>query len=215
VPGRPHYGTKPGILGEEPGIFGRQPAKTRHQPMESTMKTPILILISAFLMAGCANNHGTGAQRGTPANPVVTSFSGSEQDTLQVQVTDPQPVTRVELAAPDGRIYLAQQIDRERLTRQGGGYYGQPTVGFGVGGGSGGCCWNGSGVGVGLGFGFPLGDAREPDYGPAGVVSTALVRVPDMAAYRAQWQQWKVRIYLGEGGNERIVEVAAPPPGAG
>jgi hypothetical protein len=183
--------------------------------MESTMKTPILIMISAFLMAGCANNQGTAAQRGTPANPVVTSFSASEQDTVKVQVTDPQPVTRVELAAPDGRIYLAQQIDREQLTRQGGGYYGQPTVGVGVGGGSGGCCWNGSGVGVGLGFGFPLGDARQTDDYPVGVVSTALVHVPDMATYRAQWQQWKVRIYLGEGGNERIVEVAAPQPAAG
>jgi hypothetical protein len=179
------------------------------------MKTPILILISAFLMAGCANNHGAAAQRGTPANPVVTSFSESEQDTVKVQVTDPQPVTRVELAAPDGRILLAHQMDRERLIRQGGSYYGQPTVGFGVGGGSGGCCWSGSGVGVGLGFGFPLGDARQTDDRPAGVISTALVRVPDMAAYRAQWQQWKVRIYLGEGANERMVEVAAPPPAAG
>src|SRR5262245_18167044 len=178
------------------------------------MKTPILILISAFLMASCTGNAGSRSYAPVPANPVVTSFSGSEQDTVQVQVTDPQPVTRVELAAPDGRIYLAQQIDRERITRQGGGYYGQPTVGVGVGGGSGGCCWNGSGVGVGLGFGSPLGDARHPDY-PVGVVSTALVHVPDMAAYRAQWQQWKVRIYLGDGGNERIVEVAAPPPVAG
>ena len=179
------------------------------------MKTPILIMISAFLMAGCTDNHGTAGPRGDPANPVVTSFSGSEQDTLQVQVTDPQPVTRVELAAPDGRVFLADRIDRERLTRQGGGYYGQPTVGIGVGGGSGGCCWNDGGVGVGFGFGFPLGDAREPDYGPGGVASTALVHVPDMAAYRAQWKQWKVRIYLGEGAGERMVEVAAPAPAAG
>ena len=179
------------------------------------MKTPILIMISAFLMAGCTDNHGTAGPRSDPTNPVVTSFSGSEQDTLQVQVTDPQPVTRVELAAPDGRVFLADRIDRERLTRQGGGYYGQPTVGIGVGGGSGGCCWNDGGVGVGFGFGFPLGDAREPDYGPGGVASTALVHVPDMAAYRAQWQQWKVRIYLGEGAGERMGEVAAPAPAAG
>ena len=179
------------------------------------MKTPILILISAFLTASCTGNSGSRTYEAIPANPVVTSFAESEQDTVKVQVTDPQPVTRVELAAPDGRIFLAHQIDRERLTRQGGGYYGQPTVGVGVGGGSGGCCWGGSGVGVGVGFGFPLGDASQPDYRPAGVASTALVHVPDMAAYRAQWQQWKVRIYLGEGANERMVEVAAPQPGAG
>lgn len=179
------------------------------------MKTPILILISALLMGSCTSKSGSQTYQAAPANPVVTSFSESEQDTVKVQVTDPQPVTRVELAAPDGRIYLARQIDRERLTQQGGGYYGQPTVGVGVGGGSGGCCWSGSGVGVGLGFGFPLGDARDSDDRPAGVMSTALVPVPDMAAYRAQWQQWKVRIYLGEGGAERMVEVAAPQPGAG
>ncbi len=179
------------------------------------MKTPILIVISAFLMASCTGNSGSHSYGSAPANPVVTGFSKTEQDTVRVQVTDPQPVTRVELAGPDGRIYLAHQIDRERLTRQGGGYYGQPTIGVGVGGGSGGCCWNGSGVGVGLGFGFPLGDARQTDDRPAGVASTALVRVPDMTAYRAQWQQWKVRVYLGEGANERMVEVAAPQPVAG
>jgi len=170
-------------------------------------------MISAFLMAGCANNHGTAAPGGSPANPVITSFSEGEQDTVKVQVTDPQPVTRVELTAPDGRVYLASQIDREHLSQHGGYYGGAPTVGVGVGGGSG-CCWGGSGVGVGVGFGFPLGDAREPDY-PVGVTSTALVHVPDMTAYRTQWQQWKVRIYLGEGAGGRMVEVPAPPPAAG
>jgi hypothetical protein len=201
------------VLGEEPGIFGRQKARNRQQPRESTMKTPILILISALLTASCTGNSGSRTYEAAPANPAVTSFSASEQDTVKVQVTDPQPVTRVELAAPDGRVFLAHQIDRERLTRQGGGYYGQPTIGVGVGGGS--CSWNDGGVGVGFGFGFPLGDAREPDYGPGGVASTALVHVPDMVAYRAQWQQWKVRIYLGEGAGERMIEVAAPQPAAG
>jgi hypothetical protein len=47
------------------------------------------------------------------------------------------------------------------------------------------------------------------------VASTALVHLPDMAAYRAQWQQWRVRIYFGEGAGERMVEVAAPQPAAG
>ena|SRR5215468_253802 len=175
------------------------------------MKTPILILISAFLMASCTSNSGSQRTAVAPANPVVTGFAESEQDTVKVQVTDPQPVTRVELAAPDGRIFLAHQIDRERLTRQGGGY-GQPTVGVGIGGGSSSGWGSRSGVGVGLGFGFPLGDASQSAARPVGVASTALVRVPDMAAYRAQWQQWRVRIYLGEGVNERMVEVAAPPP---
>ena len=178
------------------------------------MKTQILILISAFLMAGCSNNQGSAGPRSSPANPVVTSFSGSEQDTLQVQVTDREPVTRAELAAPDGRIFLAHQIDRERLTRQDGGY-GQPSmgVGVGVGGGSGGHV--GTGVGVGFGFPFVIGGADDNGYREPRVASTALIHVPDKAAYRAQWQQWKVRVYLGDGASQRMIEVAAPPPAAG
>ncbi len=177
------------------------------------MKTPILIMISAFLMAACANNQGTASQKGAAANPVVTSFSGSEQDTLQVQVTDREPVTKVELAAPDGRIFLAHQIDRERLTRQNG--YAQPSMGVGVGvaGGSGGHV--GTGVGVGFGFPFIIGGSDDNGYREPRVASTALIHVPDMTAYRAQWQQWKVRVYLGEGASQRMIEVAAPQPAAG
>jgi len=178
------------------------------------MKSPVLILISTFLMAACANNQGTAGHQGSAANPVVTSFSTGEQDTLEVQVTDREPVTRAELAAPDGRIFLAQRIDRERLTRQGGGY-GQPSLGVGVGvaGGSGGHV--GTGVGVGFGFPFIIGGSDDYGYREPRVTSTALIHVPDMAAYRAQWQQWKVRVYLGEGASQRMIEVAAPQPAAG
>ncbi len=170
------------------------------------MKTRILMLLSAFLMAACADQRGADAPAGTADNPVVTTFSTSEPDTLDVQVTDREPVTRVELAAPDGQVFTAHQIDRERLSRRGGSY-GQPSMGVGVGGGSG-----GFGVGTGVGFGFPLGGG---DYGAPRdprVASTAKIRVPDMAAYRARWQQWKVRVTLGEGGSKRVIEVGAPPP---
>ena len=47
------------------------------------------------------------------------------------------------------------------------------------------------------------------------MVSTALVRVPDIAAYRAQWQRWKVRVTLGEGAGQRVIETVAPAPPAG
>jgi hypothetical protein len=167
------------------------------------MKIPILIVISAFLTAACSNQPGVNTPAGMPANPVVTSFSQSEQNTLDVQVTDRQPVTHAELASPDGRIFVAHQIDRERLSRGGG--YGSPMgVGVGVGGGSGGF---GVGTGFGIGFGGGSSAPRDPR-----VTSTARIRVPDMAAYRAQWQQWKVRVTLGEGGGRRTIEVGAPPP---
>jgi hypothetical protein len=174
------------------------------------MKTPILMLISAFLTVACSNQQATNTPAGTPANPVVTSFSESEKDTLDVQVTDRQPVTQAELASPDGKIFIAHQIERERLSRA-GGYYGQPSmgVGVGVGGGSG-----GFGVGSGVGFGFPLGGGYSGAPRDGRVASTAKIRVPDMTAYRAHWQQWKVRVTLGEGAAKRVIEVGAPPPPA-
>ena len=61
-PGR-HRRQEGGIMAQTPvfwgrtWISGREPAKIRQQPVESTMKTPILIMISAFLMAGCTGNH--------------------------------------------------------------------------------------------------------------------------------------------------------------
>lgn len=175
------------------------------------MKTPLLILISAFLMAACTGDSGGSSPAGANANPVVTSFSGSEQDTIEVQVTDRQPVTKAELAAPDGRVFLAHQIDRERLTRQYG--YAQPStgVGVGVGVGSGGHVGVGTGIRIGIPFVIGGSDApREPR-----VASTARIRVPDMAAYRAQWQQWKLRVYLGDDATPRVIETGAPPPPAG
>lgn len=175
------------------------------------MKTPILMLISAFLMAACAGQQGASSPAGTPENPVVTSFSTSEKDTLDVQVTDRQPVTQAELATGNGQTVAAHSIDRERLNRSGGGY-GQPSmgVGVGVGGGSG-----GFGVGSGIGLGFPLGGGTYDGPRDSRVASTAKIRVPDMAAYRANWQQWTVRVTLGDGGSRRVLEVGAPPPPAG
>ena len=175
------------------------------------MKTPILILISVFLTVGCSNQQASYSPAGTPANPVVTSFSESETDTLDVQVTDRQPVTQAELTSPDGKVFIAHQIDRERLSRYGGSY--GPSVGVGVGGGS----WNGGGFGVGsgIGIGFPLGGEYYDGPRDGQVASTAKIHIPDMPAYRAQWQQWKVRVTLGEGAAKRVIEVDAPPPPAG
>jgi len=175
------------------------------------MKTPILILFSAILTAGCANQPGPPSAVSGATNPVVSSFSTSEKDTLEIQVTDPQPVTAVELAAPDGRVFPADAIDRTRVISQGGYGYGYgygPEVGVGVAGGGG---HTGVGVGVGIGFPFVIGGASEPPRQPL-VRSVARVRVGDMPAYRAQWQQWKLRVHLGEGPDEHVLEEPAPMP---
>jgi hypothetical protein len=83
-------------------------------------------------------------------------------------------------------------------------------MGLGLGVGTGGR----TGVGTGFGLGFPLAIGGS-DPGEPRVASTARIRVPDMATYRTQWQQWKVRLYLGEGASRRVIEVNAPQPPAG
>src|SRR5262249_6383563 len=173
------------------------------------MKTSILILFSAILTAACTSQPGSPGGVAGATNPVVSSFSTSEQDTLEIQVTDPQPVTAVELAAPDGRVFLADAIDRTRVIQGGDGQGSGREVGVGVGVGRGGH----SGVGAGVGIGFPLviGGASEPPRPPL-VRSVARVRVGDMPAYRAQWQQWKLRVHLGEGPDEHVLEEPAPMP---
>jgi len=172
------------------------------------MKTSILILFSAILTAACTSQPGPPGGVAGATNPVVSSFSPSEKDTLEIQVTDPQPVTAVELAAPDGRVFLADAIDRTRVIQQGGYGYG-PDVGVGVGVGSGG--HSGVGAGVGIGFPFIIGGTSTPPGQPL-VRSFARVRVGDMPAYRAQWEQWKLRVHLGEGPDEHVLEEPAPMP---
>ena len=173
------------------------------------MKTPILMLFSAFLTAACSNQPQPPTYLAQPANPVVTDFSKSEKDTVEIQVTDPQPAAQMELVAPDGRIFPASSIDRETVVRQRGGY--SPSIGFGLGVGG----WsNHAGVGTGVGFGFPFGDYSQPAAASGQVKSSARIPVADMAGYQASWQQWKVRVLFGAGASQRTLEVAAPPPPA-
>jgi hypothetical protein len=123
---------------------------------------------------------------------------------VEVQVTDRDAATQVELVAADGRVYPAYQILRDRTIETGGG--GGPSFGLGVGGGWG--SWGSSGVGTGVGIGIPLGGG---DYYQRYLVrTTARIRVEDAAAYRAGWQSWKVRVHMGEAG--RVIETPAPKP---
>ena len=79
--------------------------------------------------------------------------------------------------------------------------------GVGVSGGS------SSGVQPSFGIGFPIfgGAPNSPQRDE--VRTKALIKVPDMTAYRADWQHTIVRIYLGEKSvSPRKMEMAAPSP---
>lgn len=171
------------------------------------MKHGLSLLLSGLLLAACAGDRGD-----EPAfrTPVTAGFAAGETDIVEVRVTDEQPVEVAELVGPDGRVYVAHQILRDRLVEERGGVVPNVGIGVGVAGGS------RSRIGTSIGLGFPLGGfgggADEAE-----VLSRARIRVDDMVAYRADWQDWKVRIQFGtpEAGL-RFMEVPAPaPPPAG
>ena len=158
------------------------------------------LLGAAWLLAACAGND----RPASIASPVAVRFVADAADVIEVEVTDRQPVDRVELAGPDGRVIPAYQILRDTAAEAGVGL--SPSIGVGVSGGS------SSRVGVGVGIGFPIGGFERPAEPPP-VRSLARLRVPDMAAYGADWPRWTLRIRLGtpEAG-WRFMEIPAPRP---
>ena len=159
-------------------------------------RLPVLAL--ALLLAACSSD-----SQKAKTQPVVTSFQPGATDTVTVDVLDPEAAEQIELVAPDGKVFPAFRIHRERTT---GRYSGDPSVGVGVGVGSGGWHDDGVGVGTGIGIGFPLGGGSTPD---PKTRSIGQVKLPDMAAYRADWTKWQARVTFPGG---RVVTVAAPPP---
>ncbi|MGH6879742.1 hypothetical protein [Hypericibacter sp.] len=138
--------------------------------------------------------------------PVTAKFLVDRPDMIEVSIRDAQAADRVQLVAPDGGLADAFQLDRETIHAQDTGSSGF-NFGVGVSGGS------SSGVQPSFGIGFPLfgGAPNSPQRDE--VQTKALIKVPDMAAYRANWQHTIVRIYLGEKSvSPRKMEMAAPAP---
>ncbi|MFZ5791505.1 MAG: hypothetical protein ACOY3L_12480 [Pseudomonadota bacterium] len=140
--------------------------------------------------------------------PVTARFVEGKPDLIEVSIRDAQPADQVELVAPSGAATAAFELDRERVTMA-------PTAptgvewGFGITGGS------SSGVQPRLGVGIPIFGQPSPPTPREEVLSTARIKVPDMAAYRAQWRHWILRILFGtKGPSPRKMEMAAPAPPA-
>ncbi|HWA43754.1 MAG TPA: hypothetical protein VHA10_11125 [Hypericibacter adhaerens] len=138
--------------------------------------------------------------------PVTARFLIDRPQTIEVSIRDAQPADRVQLVAPDGSVIDAYQLDREFIQATESGPSGF-NMGVGVSGGS------SSGVQPSFGIGFPIfGSApRSPQRDE--VQTKALIRVADMAAYRANWQKMVLRMYMGEKSvSPRKMEMAAPAP---
>ena len=167
----------------------------------------VRMLLAAALAAGLAACADEGPAPAPPSRPTFTAgFLAGSPDTVEVTLEDRQPIEKAELLAPDGTTLAAGRVSTGRtITRE-------DQDGFGIGvtaeGGS------SDPVHTDVGVSLPLFGTAQPS--PAEFyASRALIRIPDMAAYRAGWQRWKLRLLLGSPtGTERNVELPAPrPPG--
>ncbi|MDZ4737277.1 MAG: hypothetical protein SGJ07_13105 [Rhodospirillaceae bacterium] len=128
-----------------------------------------------------------------------------DDDVIEIELEDDRAFDEAQLVAPDGTVIDAYRIDRDTETLR-DDYNSGPSVGVGVGGGSG-------GVGVGVGIGFPIFSSGGGSSHVTGHESRAHIRVPDMVAYRRDWEDWRLRVHLeGVAGGGRWMEMAAPAP---
>lgn len=163
------------------------------------------ILVAILALTGCSSHEPP-----PPAPPpLTTGFAAGLNGVVEVTMTDPQPVEQASLIAPDGKAFAAYQISRDHLPGAS-----QPGIAAGLGLGVFGGTYN-NGVSQGFGIGFPFFGSAPPPAEPV-VASHALIRVPDMPAYRSAWQSWKLHLRMGTPEtSERDVEFPAPRPPEG
>jgi hypothetical protein len=162
----------------------------------------LTVAVAMLALAGCTTREPL-----PPAlPPLTTGFAAGLGDVVEVTMTDPQPVEQASLVAADGKAFPAYQISRDHLPAAG-----QPGMAAGLGLGIFGGTYS-NGVSSGFGLGFPFFGSAPPPAEPV-VQCHALIRVADMPAYRASWQNWKLHLRLGTPEtSERDVEFPAPRP---
>jgi hypothetical protein len=168
---------------------------------------PVRLLIptlALLLLSGC---WGGGEPPPAPRESVVSHFVLGSPDLIQTTIVDVLPVKAALLKLPGGQTVVAQEIDKERNVYSENTGYG-PNIGVGVAGGSQGV------TSTGIGFGFPLFGGGGPSGTRTHSMTTSTVRfkVPDMAAYRRDWQSWILHIDLDDGANRRSIETLPPAP---
>jgi hypothetical protein len=180
------------------------PAFRKFSRMHFTFLRWVPVLTLIIPLAGC---WGGGDSVPPPQESVVSHFVLGSSDQIQTTIVDVLPAKAAVLRLPDGQNVAAAQIDRERNVYSEDTGYG-PDVGVGVAGGSNGV------VSSGIGFGFPLFGGGGPSGTHTGSMTTSTIRfkVPDMAAYRRDWQHYVLHVDLDDGANRRAIETLPPAP---
>jgi hypothetical protein len=145
------------------------------------------VSLALLLLAGCSST--------IDPNTARTNYDAGS-NTVQITVSDTQPVTTAALVGPDGTLHPATSINVVETPHT--VYQAPPSVGLGIGG------WSGN-VGSGMGIGLPLGGAT-PSQVTDQFVSMVLLPVP--ADYKANWPAYKVQVQVGD----RALTQAAPKP---
>lgn len=171
--------------------------------MRSARPSHWLLLALGLALNGCWG----GGSAPPPRESVNSHFVLGSADQIQATVVDALPVKAAMLKLPDGQMIAAAQIDKERNVYSERTGFGSG-LGVGVAGGSNG------GVSTGIGFGFPFFGGGGGGGYRTGSMTTSTMRftVPDMAAYRREWQHWVLHIDLDDGANRRSIETLPPAP---
>jgi hypothetical protein len=159
----------------------------------------LLMGLAAPLLGACAERGGP------PPTPSLTvGFAGEStaarlgSPAIEIKAANPRPLATAELVGANGAVIAAAAGELEPQVPAGYPVFG-PTVG--VYGGS----W-GSSSGGGIGIGVPLGGYGSATAPPGDLVrSRALILVPDMAAYRRDWESYVVRIKFGSNAGDASV----------
>ena len=158
-------------------------------------------MISALLMAACGQNQGANHNHSGDSYQVLSGFFSDDKHTIEVAVTAEKPANRIELIAPDGRVFPAERVAHRRWTRKNAAD--DPGFGVGIFGGN-------SGIGTAVGIGIPIaiggGAARR-----FWTRSEAELTIVDLAAYRADWRRWRIRVTFDDPQRDVIVPAPAPP----
>ena len=166
-----------------------------------------LLLSAAVGLTGCWGDSSGPAP--TPRQSVVSRFLVDQPGVLEMVIVDPLGARTARLVTADGTTIPAAPIDRDRNVYSDDDD-GGPHFGVGAQGGSQGK------VATGVGIEFPLlgGGGGGGTRTMAMTTSTITFRVPDMAAYRRDWQRWVLHVGLEDDGNRRVIETLPPRPPA-
>lgn len=162
----------------------------------SLVRTAFAALVAGMLLAGCSSNSSQTVEHAD------FDLDWDDGEIIVVALEDVRSFDQAVLVSPDGTEIHAFSMERDSETST---QAVQPSLGTGVSGGSG-------GFGVGVGLSIPLGGFDDDT--SVGYRTEAQIRVPDMDAYRAGWQDWQLRIHqpMENIYNERTLLLPAPEP---